>query len=57
MMPRYVVRFEVDTNEFMFASAENPFSYDSEPLIFLNKEAAETHAKKYQTGEVVEYPY
>jgi hypothetical protein len=46
--------FEVEEGEWMYASAENPFTYESKPLIFDSKDEAEVHAKKYNTGVVVE---
>ena len=54
MSERYLVMFEVEEGEWMYASAENPFTYDSKPLIFDSKDEAEVHAKKYNTGVVVE---
>jgi hypothetical protein len=54
-MTKYVVMFQVELGEWMYASAENPFTYDSAPLIFDDKAKAEQHAKTWNTGVVVEY--
>jgi hypothetical protein len=54
MSDRYLVMFEVDEGEWMYASAENPFTYDSVPLIFDSKAEAEAHSLRYNTGIVVE---
>jgi hypothetical protein len=42
-------------NDLIYYSEENPFNMHSKPLLFLNKEAAETFASKLNTGIVVEY--
>jgi nuclear transport factor 2 (NTF2) superfamily protein len=52
---RYAVMFEVEEGELMYASGENPFTYDSSPLIFVDKAKAEEYAKTWNTGRVVEY--
>jgi hypothetical protein len=54
-MTKYVIMFQVELGEWMYASAENPFTYDSAPLIFDDKAKAEQHAKTWNTGVVVEY--
>lgn len=54
MSKRYLVKVEVDEGEWMYATAENPFTYDSKPLIFETKGEAETHSLRYNTGIVVE---
>ncbi len=54
-MAKYAVMFEVEAGELMYASAENPFTYDSTPIIFLCKESALNFSKKFNTGIVVEY--
>tara|TARA_R110000744_G_scaffold28263_1_gene68347 strand:+ start:58 stop:297 length:240 start_codon:yes stop_codon:yes gene_type:complete len=54
MSKHYLVMFEVEEGEWMYASAENPFTYESKPLIFDSKDEAGVHAKKYNTGVVVE---
>ena len=53
---KYAVWVEVDTNEGMYVSADRPFTYASDPLLFDDKAAAEEHAKLWMTGKVVEYP-
>tara|TARA_R110000822_G_scaffold167523_1_gene307668 strand:+ start:116 stop:277 length:162 start_codon:yes stop_codon:yes gene_type:complete len=47
--------FQVELGEWMYASAENPFTYDSTPIVFLDKTKAEEYAKTWNTGVVVEY--
>ena len=54
-MVKYAVMFEVEKGEWMYASGENPFTYDSPPLIFSTKEEARKVAMKYNTGAVVEW--
>jgi hypothetical protein len=54
-MPKYRVMFEIELGEWMYASAENPFTYDSEPLVFVDKAKAEEYAKTWNTGKVIVY--
>jgi hypothetical protein len=54
-MPQYAVMFRPFKNDLIYYSEENPFNMYSKPLLFLNKEAAETFASKLNTGIVVEY--
>ena len=54
MSERYLVMFELEEGEWMYASAENPFTYDSKPLIFDSKAEAEVHSLRYNTGIIVE---
>ena len=54
MSERYLVMFEVEEGEWMYASAENPFTYDSKPLIFDTKAEAHAHSLRYNTGIIVE---
>ena len=54
MSKRFLVQFEVDEGEWMFASSENPFTYDSKPLIFETEEQAKSYARKFNTSVVVE---
>jgi len=54
MSSRYLVKFEVDEDEWAYASAENPFTYDSKPLIFATKGEAEAHLLRYNNAYVVE---
>tara|TARA_R110002124_G_C8738017_1_gene497161 strand:- start:258 stop:476 length:219 start_codon:yes stop_codon:yes gene_type:complete len=54
MSERYLVMFEVEEGEWMYASAENPFTYDSKPLIFDTKGEAHAHSLRYNTGIIVE---
>ena len=53
-MVKYAVMFEVDSGELMYASAENPFTYDSDPIVFLDKPSAINFSKKFNTGIVVQ---
>jgi len=54
MSDKYVVMYQVDTGEYAYATAENPFTYDSKKLIFDTKFEAQVEAAKYNTGFVVE---
>jgi hypothetical protein len=45
---KYAVWVEVDTNEGMYVSADRPFTYVSDPLLFDDKAAAEEHAKLWR---------
>ena len=53
-MTKYVVMFQVEQNELMSASIENPFTYNSKAIEFDNITDAEEYAKKYKTGIIVE---
>ncbi len=53
-MVKYAVMFEVERGEWMYASGENPFTYNSPPLTFNTKEEARKEAIKYNTGIVVQ---
>ena len=54
MSNQYLVKFEVDEGEWAYASAENPFTYDSKPLIFETKGEAEVYLLRYSNAYVVE---
>ena len=54
MSKRYLVNVEVDDGEWMYATAENPFTYDSKPLIFDSKGEAEAHLLRYNNAHVEE---
>ena len=53
MSDRYVVKYELDEGEWMYATAENPFTYDSKPTIFETKGEAEAHKLRYNNAHVV----
>jgi hypothetical protein len=53
MSNQYLVKFEVDEGEWAYASAENPFTYDSKPLIFETKGEAEVYLLRYNNAHVV----
>jgi len=53
MSDSYLVMFEVDEGEWMYATAENPFSYDSKKLVFDTKGEAEAHRLRYNSSIVV----
>ena len=52
---KYAVMIQVDEGEWMYVSADNPFDYNSKPLLFDTKEQAQEAAKEWNTGWVVEY--
>jgi hypothetical protein len=54
-MTKYAVWIQVDDSEGMYATMDNPFTYDIEPVIFLDKTQAELYVKAWKTGVVVEY--
>jgi len=54
MSKRYLVNVEVDEGEWMYATAESPFTYDSKPLIFDSKGEAEAHLLRYNNAHVEE---
>jgi hypothetical protein len=54
MNKRYLVSVEIDEGEWTYATAENPFTYDSKPLIFDTKGEAEAHRLRYNNADVVE---
>jgi|TARA_R110002126_G_scaffold11847_4_gene52316 hypothetical protein len=54
-MRKYAVMYEVDYDEWMYATHENPFTYNSEPIIFEGFGQAEEYAKRFNTSTVVEY--
>jgi|TARA_R110000782_G_scaffold3535_4_gene12950 hypothetical protein len=54
MSKRYLVNVEVDEGEWMYATAENPFTYHSKPLIFETKGEAEAHLLRYNNAHVEE---
>jgi hypothetical protein len=54
-MTKYAVWIQVDDSEGVYATMDNPFTYDIEPVIFLDKTQAELYAKAWKTGVVVEY--
>jgi hypothetical protein len=54
-MRKYAVMHEVDYGEWMYATHENPFTYNSDPIIFESFSLAEDYAKRFNTSTVVEY--
>ena len=54
MNKQYLVMFKVDEGEWMYASAENPFTYQSKPLVFETEDQAKVYAETFNTGIVVE---
>ena len=54
MSKRYLVLFEVDEGEWMYATSENPFTVQSKPLIFETKGEAEAHLLRYNNAHVVD---
>jgi hypothetical protein len=52
-MTKYAVMVEIETGEWMYASAENPFTYNSQRIEFEDRQRAEEYAKLWRTGKVV----
>ena len=46
--------FQIEENEWVYASSENPFDHNSPVATFSTQEAAIKEAGKYHTGVVVE---
>jgi hypothetical protein len=53
MMRKYAVMHEVDYGEWMYATHENPFTYNSDPIIFESFSLAEDYAKRFNSSTVV----
>tara|TARA_B110000444_G_C18745693_1_gene550160 strand:- start:736 stop:993 length:258 start_codon:yes stop_codon:yes gene_type:complete len=51
----YAIHIEIDTGEYCYVTGKNPFTIHDAPLLFENKEEAESHAKLWNTGRVVPY--
>jgi len=51
---RYAVMFQIEQDEWVYASGENPFTSSSPILTFNTHEAASEVAEKYNTGIVVQ---
>jgi hypothetical protein len=45
--------YEVDYGEWMYATHENPFTYNSDPILFESFGLAEDYAKRFNTSTVV----
>ena len=50
---QYFVMVEMERGEWIYASADNPFTYNSERIVFDTKQEAEDYAKMWKTGRVV----
>jgi len=57
MTTKWGVYVEIDTNEWMWDTGKNTINDGSPPILFDTKEEAEVYAKKWNTGQAVEYPY
>jgi hypothetical protein len=55
-MRKYAVMHEVDYGEWMYATHENPFTYNSDPIIFESFGLAEDYAKRFNSSTVVLIP-
>ena len=51
---RYAVMFEVDTNEWMYATGKKVFSYKTPMITFGSKAQAEELRKTFNTAVIVE---
>ena len=56
MTTKWGVYVEIDTNEFMWDTGKDAINDGSPPILFDTKEEAEVYAKKWNTGQAVEYP-
>ena len=50
---QYFVMVEMERGEWIYASADNPFTYNSKRIVFDTKQEAEDYAKLWRTGKVV----
>jgi hypothetical protein len=50
---KYSVMVGVERGEWIYASADNPFTYNSKRIVFDTKQEAEDYAKLWRTGKVV----
>jgi hypothetical protein len=50
---KYAVMYEVDYGEWMYATHENPFTYNSDPILFESFGLAEDYAKRFNSSKVV----
>ena len=51
----YAVQIEIEKGEYTLVRKENPWTYDSEVLLFETKEEAEVESTRWNTGIVVDY--
>ena len=51
----YAVQIEIEKGEYTLVRKENPWTYDSEVLIFKTKEEAQDELTRWNTGIVVDY--
>jgi len=51
----YAVQIEIEKGEYTLVRKENPWTYDSEVLIFETKEEAQDELTRWNTGIVVDY--
>lgn len=51
----YAVQIEIEKGEYTLVRKENPWTYDSEVLIFETREEAQDELTRWNTGIVVDY--
>ena len=51
----YAVQIEIDKGEYTLVRKENPWTYDSEILLFETRKEAEAELIRWNTGIVVNY--
>ena len=51
----YAVQIEIENGEYTLVRKENPWTYDSEILLFETRKEADSEATRWNTGTVVDY--
>ena len=57
MTNKWGVYVEIDNNEFMWDNGTDRINDGTPPILFDTKEEAEEYAKKWKTGQAIEYRY
>ena len=55
MTNKWGVYVEIDNNEFMWDNGTDRINDGTPPILFDTKEEAEEYAKKWKTGQAIEY--
>jgi len=57
MTNKWGVYVEIDNNEFMWDNGTDRINDGTPPILFDTKEEAEEYAKRWKTGQAIEYRY
>jgi hypothetical protein len=55
MRKKYVVKFHTGFDDWMYATHDNPFTYNSEPILFESQNAAVRYSQRYTEAVVEEH--